>query len=252
MTNRWVLVSLAAVTMVVAASAASLAQQQRSPFPDPRVYNEELTPGQIQRAQEPDVTARTGFEPSRRVPKQTPAEPARAVACSGAFAKDSNHLKLATAYKTQNVVFTEVNAGEGKILMATVLFPKDPKRRLEVWWQNEAARAGTYLIVINDKSTWAGPKGVRLGQQLVALERANGKPFKLRGFDKDNVGVVSDWQGGTLASLTGGCKLGVYLRPDSKAPQQARDQVPSSAEFASNDATVKAIKPTVSEIIIGY
>src|SRR5215467_7198734 len=171
MTNRRDLLSLAAAILVVAAPAASLAQQ-RSPFPDPRVYSEELTPGQIQRAQEPDVTPLTGFEPSRRVPRHT-AEPARAVACSGAFAKDSNHLKLATAYKTQNVVFTEVNAGEGKKLMASVLFPKDPKRRLEVWWQNEAASAGTYRIVINDKSTWAAPKGVRLGQQLAALERAN-------------------------------------------------------------------------------
>ena len=251
MTNRRDLLSLAATISVVAAPAASLAQQ-RSPFPDPRVYSEELTPGQIQRAKEPDVTPLTGFEPSRRVPKHAPAEPARAVACSGAFAKDSNHLKVATAYKTQNVVFTEVNAGQGKTLMATVLFPKDPKRRLEVWWHNQAARAGTYLIVINDKSTWAGPKGVRLGQQLAALERANGKPFKLRGFDKDNVGTVSDWDGGALASLTGGCKVGVYLRSDPKAPQQAREQIASSAEFASNDASVKAIKPTVSEIIIGY
>src|SRR5262249_44448161 len=154
--------------------------------------------------------------------------------------------------KTQNVVFTEVNAGEGKILMATVLFPKDPKRRLEVWWQNEAARAGTYLIVINDKSTWAAPKGVRLGQQLAALERANGKPFKLRGLDKDSLGLVSDWEGGALASLTGGCKLGVSLPPAAKARQGRRDQVPSSTEFASNDANIKALKPTVAEIIIGY
>jgi len=252
MTNPWIQFSLAAA-VTVAAPAVLSAQQQRSPFPDPRVYSEELTPGQIQRAQEPEVTSVTGFEPSRsRAAKRATAEPARAVSCNGAFAKDSNHLKLATAYKTQNVVFTEVNAGEGKKLMASVLFPTDPKRRLEVWWQNEAARAGTYLIVINDKSTWAAPKGVRLGQQLAALERANGKPFKLRGFDKDSLGLVSDWEGGALASLTGGCKLGVSLRPDAKAPQGARDQVPSSTEFASNDANIKALKPTVAEIIIGY
>jgi hypothetical protein len=63
---------------------------------------------------------------------------------------------------------------------------------------------------------------------------------------------VSDWQGGALGSLTGGCKVGAYLRPDPKAPPEAREQVPASAEFVSSDASVKAVKPTVAEIIIGY
>jgi hypothetical protein len=246
MTNRWVLVSLAAGVGAVA--PAVLSAQQSPRFPDPRVYNDELSPGQIQRAQEPGP-ARGSTSTSRA---QQQAQPARAVACSGAFAKDSNHLKLATVYKPDNLAFTEVEAPEGKKLMASVLFPKDPKRRLEVWWQNEAARSDIYLIVINGQSTWTAPKGLRLGLQLAAIERLNGKPFKLKGFDKDSIGSVSDWQGGALGSLTGGCKVGAYLRPDPKVSAEAREQVPASAEFASSDASVKAVKPTVAEIIIGY
>src|SRR5215510_11100839 len=178
MTSRWLLVSL-----VAAAAAASLASslawaQQRSRTPDPQIYTEELSPRQIQRAQEPDPPFDRRFpsadrsqtpparspapprQPTSYPPANPPAQPPRAVACSGAFAKDSSHLKLATAYKPENVVFTEVDASEGKRLMATVLFPKDPKRRLEVWWDNEAARSGTYLIVINGQSTWNAPKGL--------------------------------------------------------------------------------------------
>jgi len=259
MTDRWLLVvSLAAA----GAAAPSLgAAQQRSPFPDPQIYTEELSPRQIQR--EPERPQERGFPADRfptdrgiptaptPTPKQQPAQPARAVTCSGAFAKDSSHLKLATVYKSENVVFTEVDASEGKKLMASVLFPKDPKRRLEVWWENESSRTGTYLIVINGQSTWSAPKGLKLGLQLAALERLNGKPFKLQGFGQGSEASVSDWQGGALASLTGGCKVGVSLRSDPKAPPDALNQA-GTAELLSSDAAAKALKPAITEIIIGY
>ncbi len=256
MNNRLFLVSLAAGIGAVAPAVVWAQQGSRFPedrFPDPGNYSEELTPGQIQRAQERDLPRdRNPPPPAKSAPKQQAAAPARAVACGGAFAKDSSHIKLATVYKSENVVFMEVEAAEGKKLMASVLFPKDPKRRLEVWWQNEAARTGIHLVVINGQSTWTAPKGLKIGLQLAALERLNGKPFKLKGFGADNVGPVSDWQGGALASLTGGCKVGVFLRPDAKASPEARNEVPGNAEFTSADAPVKAVKPTVAEIIIGY
>jgi len=254
MNKRLLLVSLATSIGAVAPATvwAQGSQFPASRFPDPGNYSEELTPGQIQRAQEPDSPPARGTRSgARSVPKQ-PAAPPRAVACSGAFAKDSSHLKLATAYRSENVVFTEVEASEGKKLMASVLFPKDPKRRLEVWWENEASRTGTHLIVINGHSTWTAPKGLKIGLQLAALERLNGKSFKLKGFGDGNVGSVSDWQGGAMESLNGGCKVGVLLRPDPKASPEARNGVPASGEFTSADANVKLVKPTVAEIIIGY
>jgi hypothetical protein len=133
-----------------------------------------------------------------------------------------------------------------------VLFPKDPKRRLEVWWQNEASRSDTYLIVVNGQSTWTAPKGLRLGLQLAALEKLNGKPFRLKGLDKENGSTISDWDGGALAQLPGGCRAGIRLAPDSKATEEARSAVSGTGEFTSNDATVKAVKLTVAEIILGY
>src|SRR6266545_4454428 len=172
-----------------------------------------------------------------------PRQPARAVACSGVFGKESSHLKLAQAFDSRNLTFTEVDGPEGSKLMASVLFPRDPKRRLEVLWHNEGSRSQTNLIVINGQSTWTAPKGLRLGLPLVALEKLNGKPFKLKGFDKDNIGPVSDWQGGALGSLTGGCKVGAFLRPDPKSTPEARSGVVATSEYASTDASVKAVRP---------
>ena len=173
------------------------------------------------------------------------------VACSGAFAKDSSHLKLTMAYDLKNVDFTEVDAGTGKT-MASILYPKDPKKRLEVWWLEPEKRKDTYLIAINGHSTWAGPDGLRLGLSLADLEKLNRRPFKLRGFDKEGVASVTDWDGGTLAALPGGCKAGVILHADLKAPPNAVAAMPADREFSSAYPALRAVNPAVSEILIGY
>jgi hypothetical protein len=195
--------------------------------------------------QDPPATAATA-QPAR------PAEPGRTIACSGAFAQKSSHLTLATRYGPQNLTFAEVDGPDGTKLMASVLYPGDPKRRLEVLWQNEAGRSGTSLIAINGQSTWTAPKGLRLGMPLAALEKLNGKPFRLTGLDKDNVSSVLDWQDGALAKLPGGCKIGLRLKPDPKAPAEARAELAGDKQFLSNDASVKAIKPMIAEILVGY
>jgi hypothetical protein len=252
MNNRWVLLSLIA-GIVATAPAGLSAQQPKGKQLDPNLYsNEELTPGQIQRAQGTDPPTVNGQPRQKAPPPKNPPPPARAVACSGAFAKSSDHLKLATAFKPENVVFTEIETSGTKINVS-VLFPKDPKRRLEVWWDNEAARSGIHLIVFNGQTTWTAPRGLRLGMPLAAIERLNGKPIKLKGLDADGIAMVSDWQGGKLSSLPGGCKAGLSLRPDSKASQEARDKVTGPAkEFDSTDAAMKAIKPLVAEMLLGY
>jgi hypothetical protein len=256
-----------AAAAVIAAPSGLFAQQQpvreaqapkarqvpRAQPASPDLDVEELTPSQIQRAQDaapPPAAKESGKAPSKQ---SAPATPSRAIACSGAFAKDSSHLKLATAFNSLNVTFAEVDGPEGSKLMASVLFPKDPKRRLEVWWLNEASRSNIYLIVLNGHSAWTAPKGLKLGLPLAAIEKLNGKPFKLKGFDKENSSTITDWDGGALAQLPGGCKSGVRLVSDAKAPQEARDAAaPGSEEFSSTDAKVRAVKPTVAEIILGY
>jgi len=279
MTSRWMGVSLAALLSAAAqnfAPHAAAAQQlwvqapqqapkakraPRSNAPQPDLEEEDqLSPRQLQ--ERPTVRPRQTQQQPAQQPMAEPAqdappparaaEPARAVACTGAFSQKSSHLALATRYGPQNLTFAEVDGPDGTKLMASVLYPNDPKRRLEVLWQNEASRSGTSLVAINGQSTWSAPKGLRLGMQLAALEKLNGKPFKLTGFDKDNVGSVTDWQGGALAKLPGGCKVGIRLSPDPKAPAEARSELAGDKQFLSSDASVKAIKPKIAEILVGY
>src|SRR5262245_55740422 len=107
MTRRLV-AGLTAAVLLAAAAVGSWAQQQprRQRLPEPPVVNLPVDPD------------------------ETP----RAVACAGTFAKNSSHTKLATAYGPQNLDFTYVDGPDNSKLKASVLFPKDAKRRLEVWW----------------------------------------------------------------------------------------------------------------------
>jgi hypothetical protein len=153
-------------------------------------------------------------------------------------------------YDRKNVDFGEVDAGPGKS-MASIIYPNDRKRRLEVWWSDMDKRKDVYLIAINGSSTWTGPGGLRLGLSLADLEKLNRKPFKLRGFE-DKTATVSHWDNGALAALSGGCKAGVILSAEAKAPPEVLAVLPVDREFSSADEALRAVRLSVTEILIGY
>jgi len=226
---------------------------------------DQFAPSQLQGPLPAAVATPTGAERTRAAARGTdavmepgaiarPARPGKQqiVACGGVFGRDSSHAKLAMAFQSRNVTFTQVDASSGGKVMASVVFGKDPKRRLEVWWSTPANRSDTHLIVINGQSDWIAPGELHLGLTLAELEQLNGKPFKLLGFDKDHVATLSDWNGGRLSALAGGCKVGISLRADPKTKASALGDLPADRAFTSTDAALRAVNPTVSEILVGY
>jgi hypothetical protein len=221
------------------------AQPQR-----PAQQQQQPTQQQSQQPQQAPPPAQAATPAPAPAAKPRPA-PANVVGCSGVFGKDSAHLKLAMRFDSRNVVFTEVDGPDGSKLNASVLYPNDPKRRLEVLWNNEASRSDTALVVINGQSQWTAPKGLKLGMPLATLERLNGRPFKLGAFGADGV-AVTDWEGGALSALPGGCKVGIRLVAGRGVPDDARAAVAGEQALSSNDLKLKALKPQVAEILIGY
>jgi hypothetical protein len=181
-----------------------------------------------------------------------PAEAKNVLQCEGAFARDSSHAKLVQAFGKSSVVFTDVDSAEGATVKASVIYPDEPHRRVEVLWHDEKARSRPATVRVDFRSQWRTVRGLRIGSELADVEKANGKPFKLLGFDWDFGGRVSDWQGGALAAVPGGCDFRLAFNPWADAPEAERDRVSGDKEFLSTDPNMRASKPTVSEIIISY
>jgi hypothetical protein len=226
---------------------------------------DQLAPSQLKQPMPAAVDEPTGGERTRAATRAIdgtagPAISAKSrrsampaiVACNGVFGPDSSHVKLAMAFQSRNVTFTQVDASSGAKVTASVLFAKDPTRRLEVWWSRPASRSDIHLIVINGRSDWTAPGELRLGLSLADVEKLNGKPFKLSGFDKSNVATLSNWNGGALAKLPGGCKIGMSLRAGPTAAPVAISAAPADREFTSTDSAVRAVNPTISEILVAY
>jgi hypothetical protein len=214
---------------------------------------DELTPAQIRRAQEqgpPPGPADDMPKAVKRAPSKGPPA-AREVTCRGPFGADSGHVRLTQVFGLPNVVVAEVDGPGGSKLPASVLFPKDPKRRLEVLWKNNSTRVGLQVVAINGQSAWTAPRGLKVGMPIAAVEKINGKAFKITGFGAEG-SSTADWQGGALLNLPGGCKVAARFIMDGRAPADARQRMSASQELDSSDPGVRAVRPTVAEILIGY
>jgi hypothetical protein len=233
-----------------AGSSSSSVQERWPDPPKPSARPQAAAPAPAKRLAAP-ANADAGDD-APAPPKPAPRPPANVVTCNGVFTKDSTHLKLAMKFDSRNVVFDDVDGPDGSKIKASVLYPNDPKRRLEVVWNNDVARTDVSVISINGKSQWTAPKGLKLGLSIAALEKLNGKPFKLGGFAADGSSSVTGWEGGALSSLPGGCKVGIRLMADSKASPDTRSAVNGDKELSSNDPGVRAVKPSIGEILIGY
>lgn len=106
-------------------------------------------------------------------------------------------------YGASNVVDQDADVGEGEIEPETVLFPKDPARRIEILWKNPDKRAEPASASIRGRaSRWHAVHRISLGTTLAQLQRVNGRPFR---FDLSNDGTdmaneLILWRGGSLES----------------------------------------------------
>ena len=106
---------------------------------------------------------------------------------------------LVRAYGASNVVDREVDVGEGATDLATILFPNDPERSIEILWKDPATKTAPRSATIRgEKSRWHAAHGISLGTSLSELQRLNGKPFPVSGYGTDQPGAILSWHHGLL------------------------------------------------------
>ncbi|PZQ17729.1 MAG: hypothetical protein DI565_03020 [Ancylobacter novellus] len=177
------------------------------------------------------------------------AEPL-SISCDGPVRADSTPSSLVKALGKAEAKTEQVDGAEGETIEATVLHPNDPARRVEVVWSDDDKKTGAQAIVRGDSKVSVA--GLSVGSDLAAVEAVNGKPFALSGFGWDMGGYVTDWKGGKLTKLPGGCFLSVQFGYAEDAPEKIVDRVSGDRSFSSSDKAMKAARPMVQSLTLGW
>lgn len=173
------------------------------------------------------------------------------IACSGPFAKDSSRAKLVTAFGAANVTDETIDGAEGATEQATVLFAKDPRRRVAVIWSDEKAKAKPASIMVKSPSAWAGPEGIQIGMTLSDIVQRNGEPLKINGFEWDYGGYAVNLKG-RLATLPGGCGVMLRFSPGIDISGKTFRSIIGEKQIRSDNAVLLSAKPTLTEWTLGY
>src|SRR5260221_1158601 len=166
----------------------------------------------------------------------------------GAINGHTTREELVRAYGKANVVDHDVDVGEGETQLGTVIFPNDPKRSIEILWQDPDKKTRPSSAQIQgEASLWKAPRGISLGTSLKHLEQFNGKPFQMAGFGWDYSGTVKSWENGSLATELDGEHGRVIVRLDSRpgteVSQDEQNQVMGDRDFSSHHPVMQKLNP---------
>lgn len=174
---------------------------------------------------------------------------AEEIACEGVFGIDSSEARLIETYGADNVVTGIVPGPEGSEMLATTVFPDNPRKVLQfVWWDEDALTDPSFIEL---PSKLVAPGGVRIGMSLGEVEALNGEAFKLNGFGWD-YGGAAGFATGALADLPGDCHLNLQFDPG--ASPDGVDTLPAMGdkELSSDDPLLARMDVRVYAMSIGY
>ena len=113
-------------------------------------------------------------------PALAQSEAATVLDCTGPFARTADERTLARVFGAANVERAAIPVGEGNTEPGTVIFARDPTKRIDILWHDSYARPN--VVIIRNGSTWPVAvtgldRPVTNGATLAEIEAMNGKPF---------------------------------------------------------------------------
>lgn len=123
----------------------------------------------------------------------------------GSLGPLTTRLQLDARFGKPNVREATFAGAEGiGTYPALVVFPDDPRKRLELALDADNPDAPIRELRVSARdSLWHDASGLRPGMSLAELVVLNGAPVSFYGLGWDYGGTVSDWHGGRLANTVG-------------------------------------------------
>jgi hypothetical protein len=173
------------------------------------------------------------------------------LSCTSPVSRESGHTQLVPALGASNIA-RDVYQTYGDGLNVSVVFPKDPKRRLMVFWRDDPGLRIPADVVVQPPSAWS-VGGLTIGMSMADAERLNGKPFKVIDVGGDGGGWDTNWMGGRLSTLPGGCRLVVDFKTSPDAWKAAHWEPAGNIDSASSDdPALRAANPTVTKLSLRF
>lgn len=148
---------------------------------------------------------------------------------------------LRKAFGAANVEDGELPGPEGSTMPGAWIF-KGTDKELQILWDPETGEKRVSSVTVIGKA-WTFSNGLKLGMGLEDVEKINGGPFQIYGFDWDYAGW-SVFEGGRLEGM-----VGIRFEPSvtSYDPSLSGDQL-----LESTNEKLRAAKPVVSELIVMF
>ena len=180
------------------------------------------------------------------------------ITCGALWAPDTTEEALRRYFGPPQVSRQMIDVGEGELEDGSVIYPNTPRLTILVLWKDSIGRRHPSSVRLRMGSTQVIYEGISIGTTLKALERLNGRPFQLTGFDFDYSGTVTSWLGGRLETIGGpACEIKVRLSPDlPKSPSReqlaAGKATEGDRDFRSSDTNMQLLNPRVYEVLLIY
>lgn len=138
---------------------------------------------------------------------------------------------------------------DGVVGEGVVLFPDNPMRKVEIFWDPQVDPVRPVFIrilgmgMVDGGTEWRTmDSGITIGTGMADVQKANNNPFELYGFGWDYGGYVTDWRGGALESKN--IRLSFLLLTEANIPSRVQGE----RILQSNDPGLLKLNPRVASM----
>ncbi len=136
----------------------------------------------------------------------------------------------------ENVTRTQVSIGEGESVAGTIIFP-GTSREVTLLWTEQNFEDLHEARSQRADAPWATDLGIKIGSSLKQVEKINGRPFRLSGFQWDYAGTTTGWNQGKISESM----VLVFAEPERFHSDLIGDQM-----IDSDNARMQRANPRVS------
>lgn len=162
----------------------------------------------------------------------------------GSIEAGIDHEGLVRRLGEAQVIKDEIPLGDGESVSGTVLYPNS-NNEIMIYWQNADFTKIRQVVITKPGGDWHTGQGIHIGTSIEEVNRINGRPFELMGFDWEYSGTTLNWQSGHLDSSV---KLSFdYSGEISVYPFLLGDKV-----ISSDNSSLLKLNPKVRRISVSF